>query len=47
MKEIVDTLSIPLGVELYPHQRESVEAYVRGKHIVVATGTTQVKLNAF
>ena len=48
IEEIVSTLSIPFGGwNLYPHQRESIEGYVRGKNIVVATGTGSGKTECF
>ena len=48
MEEIVSTLSIPFGKwNLYPHQRESIGGYVRGKNIVVATGTGSGKTECF
>ena len=48
LEDIVSTLSIPFGGwNLYPHQRQSIEDYIRGKHIVVATGTGSGKTECF
>jgi len=48
LEDIVKTLSIPFGNwNLYPHQRESLTSYIRGKNIVVATGTGSGKTECF
>lgn len=49
MEEIVETLKSGIFEpwELYPHQKESLKAYLRGKHVMVATGTGSGKTESF
>ncbi len=49
LKSIIRTLekSMFAGWTLYPHQRKSLEAYVEGKHVMVATGTGSGKTESF
>ena len=49
MEEIVETLKSGIfkDWELYPHQKESLKAYLRDKHVMVATGTGSGKTESF
>ena len=49
MRGIIDTLSTGIfkDWELYPHQKESLKGYLRGKHVMVATGTGSGKTESF
>jgi len=49
LESIIQTLKASMfaGWTLYPHQRKSLEAYVEGKHVMVATGTGSGKTESF
>jgi len=49
MEEIVGTLCSGkfANWNLYPHQRKSIQGYLEGKHVVVATGTGSGKTECF
>ena len=47
MKAFADAISLFTEFDLYPHQQESVRAYQKGEHIVVATGTGSGKTECF